>query len=85
MNHCPTCNCGWQQRRDPILVVVSNYKLKPAAWRQLREMFPQESIYKASETEMRLELRDGTVFLVKSPDAPESLLGYTATRWYVPL
>src|SRR6267378_7030791 len=54
--------------------VAPNYRVKDRAWRGLLEFIPNEIILRKNETELRLELGNGSTIWVKSADAPDSLV-----------
>ena len=54
--------------------VAPSYRVKDRAWRGLLDFIPSEFIVRKNETELRLELGNGSNIWVKSADAPDSLV-----------
>lgn len=54
--------------------IAPSYKVKDRAWRGLLSFVPKDVIAKKNETELRLRLVNGSEILVKSADAPDSLV-----------
>lgn len=54
--------------------IAPNYKVKDKPWRELLEFLPKQAIKKKWENELRILLTNGSEILVKSADAPDSLV-----------
>ena len=53
--------------------VAPNYRVKDKPWRDLKAHVPKE-LYKTNETELRMDLQNGSSIWIKSADAKESLV-----------
>ena len=57
--------------------VTANYRVKDRAWRGLAEHLPKEIVRKRHESDLYVELTNGTRIYIRSADAPESLVSET--------
>lgn len=53
---------------------TASYRVKDRAWRGLAEHLPKEIVRKKHESELYVELTNGSRIYIKSADAPESLV-----------
>jgi hypothetical protein len=68
------CNHAMAYPKQICWWVAPNYRVKDRAWRGLLEFLPPQIIYRKNETELRVELGNGSIVWVKSADAPDSLV-----------
>ena len=54
--------------------LAPSYKVKDKPWRDLKAHIPKELVAKTNETELRIDLKNGSSIWIKSADAPESLV-----------
>jgi len=57
--------------------VTANYRVKDRAWRGLAEHLPREIVRRKHESDLFIELKNGTRIYIRSADAPESLVSET--------
>lgn len=56
--------------------ISPNYKQsKSIMWAMLRDIIPQHGILKTNETELKIELKNGSVIILKGAEDPDSLRG----------
>lgn len=56
--------------------IAPNYKqAKSIMWQMLRELIPEQAIKKTNETELKIELINGSQILLKGAEDPDSLRG----------
>jgi len=56
--------------------ISPNYKQsKSIMWAMLKDIIPQHGILKTNETELKIELKNGSVILLKGAEDPDSLRG----------
>lgn len=63
--------------RDPNQIlwwVVPNYQVKDKAWRDLKSHMPKEVVAKTNETQLRMELKNGSLIKIMSADGTDSLV-----------
>ena len=77
---------AWSIERPGTLnwYVTQNYKsAKQIAWRQLKDMVPPEMFAKKNETELSVELTNGSVIALKGADNADSLRGVSLSSLIV--
>lgn len=64
--------------------VTANYRMaKQIAWRQLRQMIPNEVFLSKNEAELTIELKNGSILALKGSDNPDSLRGVSLSALVV--
>lgn len=65
------------ENKDSIVwYVAPNYKqAKTIMWQMMRELVPKQAIRKTNETELKIELINGSQILLKGAEDPDSLRG----------
>ena len=54
--------------------LVPNYQVKDKAWRDLKAHLPKEVVAKTNETQLRMELKNGSLIKIMSADGTDSLV-----------
>ena len=63
---------------------TANYRMaKQIAWRQLRQMVPDEIFLSKNEAELLIELKNGSIIALKGADNPDSLRGVSLSALVV--
>ena len=63
---------------------TANYRMaKQIAWRQLRQMVPDEVFLSKNEAELLIELKNGSIIALKGADNPDSLRGVSLSALVV--
>jgi hypothetical protein len=63
--------------RSNLYWVTASYRTKDRAWRGLLEVIPRSPIRRKHETELFIELRNGSRIAIRSADAKDSLVSET--------